>query len=76
MLLCQLGVRLSIIIHPQVKRKIKRHPQVKRKAYHGHKAISPRKGFLDKTVLFDYNGTNMPYVTFYNQIMNLIARCP
>ena len=41
-----------------------------------HESLRSRKDFLDEAILIGYDGTNMPYVIFYNQIMNLLARCP
>ena len=41
-----------------------------------HESLRSRKDFLDEAVLIGYDGTNTPYVMFYNQIMNLLARCP
>ena len=41
-----------------------------------HESLRSRKDFLDEAVLIVYDGTNMPYVMFYNQIINLLARCP
>ena len=37
---------------------------------------SSRKDFLDEALLIGYDGSNMPYVMFKNQIMNLMERCP
>ena len=41
-----------------------------------HESLSSRKDFLDEVILIGYDGINMPYIMFYNQIMNLLARCP
>ena len=50
---------------------------MKREAYQDQQTASSRKDpFLDDTILIGYDGTNMPYVMFYNQIINLMARCP
>ena len=49
---------------------------VPRRAYTDHEPVSSRKDFLDEAVLIGYDGSNMPYVMFYNQIMNLTKRCP
>ena len=40
-----------------------------------HKSLSSLKDFLDEAILIGYDGTNMPYVMFYNQMMNLLSRC-
>ena len=37
---------------------------------------SSRKDFLDEALLIGYDGSNMPYVMFKNQMMKLIERCP
>ena len=52
------------------------HPQVKRDTEEVRALDGSRKDFLDEAVLIGFDGTNMPYVMFYNQIMNLMARCP
>ena len=31
---------------------------------------------MDEALLIGYDGSNMPYVMFKNQIMNLMERCP
>ena len=41
-----------------------------------YEVSNTRKDFLDEAVLIGYDGVNMPYVMFYNQIMNLMSRCP
>ena len=56
-----------------------RHPQVEQETDRGHTQCardSSRKDYLDEAVLIGYDGTNMPYVMFYNQIKNLMTRCP
>ena len=52
-----------------------RQPEVKQEMIQDHESLRSRKDFLDEAVLIGYEGTNMPYVMFYNQIMNLLARC-
>ena len=42
-----------------------------RKIHQGPEPSCSRKDFLDEAVLIGYDGTNMPYVMFYNQILNL-----
>ena len=49
-----------------------RQPEVKQEMIQDHESLRSRK---DEAVLIGYDGTNMPYVMFYNQIMNLLARC-
>ena len=51
-------------------------PQVIRHNEQARALDGSRKDFLDEAVLIGYDGTNMPYVMFYNQIMTLMARCP
>ena len=51
-------------------------PQVIRHNEQARALDGSRKDFLDEAVLIGYDGTNMPYVMFYNQIMNLMVRCP
>ena len=46
-----------------------------REIHQGPEPICSRRNFLDETVLIGYDGTNMPYIMFYNQIMNLLYRC-
>ena len=53
-----------------------RQPEVKQEMIQDHESLRSRKDFLDEAILIGYDGTNMPYVMFYNQIMNLLARCP
>ena len=43
---------------------------------HPHEPPISRKDFLDEALLIDYDGSNMPYIMFKNQIMNLMERCP
>ena len=50
-------------------------PQVIRHNEQARALDGSRKDFLDEAVLIGYDGTNMPYVMFYNQIMNLMVRC-
>ena len=40
----------------------------------GPEPLCSRKDFLDEAVLIGYNGTNMPYIMLYNQIMNFLNR--
>ena len=51
-------------------------PEGKQEMIQDHESLRSRKDFLDEAVLIGYDETNMPYVMFYNQIMNLLARCP
>ena len=53
-----------------------RQPKVKQEMIQDHESLRSRKDFLDEAVLIGYEGTNMPNVMFYNQIMNLLARYP
>ena len=48
---------------------------ITREIHQGPETLCSRKDFLDEAVLIGYDGTNMPYVMFYNQIMNLLNRC-
>ena len=50
--------------------------QEKQELGHPHEPPSSRKDFLDEAVLIGYDGSNMPYVMFKNQIMKLMERCP
>ena len=43
-----------------------RQPEVKQEMIQDHESLRPRKDFLDEAVLIGYDGTNMPYVMFYN----------
>ena len=51
------------------------HKNGDRVADHGDEPLSSRKDFLDEAILVGYDGSNMPYIMFYNQIMNLLKRC-
>ena len=53
-----------------------RQPEIKQEMMQDHESHRSRKDFLDEAVLIGYDGTNMPYVMFYNEIINLLARCP
>ena len=53
-----------------------KQPEVKQEMMQDHESLRSRKDFLDEAVLIGYDGTNMPYVMFYNPIMNLLASCP
>ena len=46
-----------------------------REVTHDPEPVILRKDFLDEAVLICYDGTNMPYIMFYNQISNLMDRC-
>ena len=52
-----------------------RQHSMTREVHQGSEPPCSRKNFLDEAVLIGYDGTNMPYVMFYNQIMNLLNRC-
>ena len=43
---------------------------------HPHEPPRSRKDFLDEALLIGYDGSNMPYVMFKNQKLNLMERCP
>ena len=62
-------------IPASVKNKQKQ-PEVKQEMIQDHVSLRSCKDFLDEAVLIGYDETNMPYVMFYNKIMNLLARCP
>ena len=51
-----------------------RQPEVKQEMMQDHELLRSRKDFLDEAILIGYDGTNMPYVMFYNQIMYLLAK--
>ena len=53
-----------------------RQPEVKQKMVQDHESLSFRIDFLNEAILIGYDGTNMPYVMFYNKIISLLARCP
>ena len=52
-----------------------RQHDMTREILQGPEPPCSRKDFLDEAVLIGYDGTNMPYIMFYYQIMNLLNRC-
>ena len=50
--------------------------QEKQELGHPLEPHSSRKDFFDEALLIGYDESNMPYVMFKNQIINLMERCP